>query len=278
MNFELILDAFSSQPLPILATVLAISAAFLMGFARSGLGAGGFVVSPLMVLALGGSNGLAVVAVLMLPASVLGVWQHRNESNPSLSKPLLPGAIFGTAIGAAILWLLVSDGAMALIHRRLELVVAGLSLLYVALIMLRERVAKLFAAKGAPTASGLFALGSAIGISQTVANSGAPLMTVFFLCYKITRQQFVAAQNKFLLVQNSTKIIPLVLLGILHFGNAGAAIILLPLTFVGSWLGRKFYNSASEKIYFICYSALLVLGFVASVVLIVGRERVFAWL
>jgi uncharacterized membrane protein YfcA len=278
VNFELILDAVSSQPLPILATVLAISAAFLMGFARSALGAGGFVVSPMMVLALGGSNGLAVVAVLMLPASILGVWQHRKESNPSLSKPLLPGAVFGTAIGAAILWLLVSDGAMALIHRRLELVVAGLSLLYVALIMLRERVAKQFAAKGAPTAGGLFALGSAIGISQTVANSGAPLMTVFFLCYKITRQQFVAAQNKFLLVQNFTKIIPLVLLGILHFGNAGAAIILLPLTFVGSWLGRKFYNSASEKIYFICYSALLVLGFVASVVLIIGRERVFAWL
>jgi hypothetical protein len=48
-------------------------------------------------------------------------------------------------------------------------------------------------------------------------------------------------------VQNFTKIIPLVLLGILHFGNAGAAIGLLPLTFVGSWLGRKFYNNASEK-------------------------------
>jgi dUTPase len=38
LNFELIVSAFSSQPLPILATVLAISAAFLMGFARSGLG------------------------------------------------------------------------------------------------------------------------------------------------------------------------------------------------------------------------------------------------
>jgi hypothetical protein len=277
LNFELIVSAFSSQPLPILATVLAISAAFLMGFARSGLGAGGFVVSPLMVLALGGSNGLAVVAVLMLPASALGVWQHRNESNPALSKPLLPGAVVGTAIGAAILWLLVSEGAMAVVHRRLELVVAGLSLLYVALIMQREQVAKLFSTKGAPTASGLFALGSAIGISQTVANSGSPLMTVYFLCYNITRQQFVAAQNKFLLVQNFTKIIPLVLLGILHFGNASAAIVLLPLTFLGSWLGRKFYNKSSEKTYFICYSALLVIGFMASVVLMIGRARVFAW-
>jgi len=277
LNFELIVSAFSSQPLPILATVLAISAAFLMGFARSGLGAGGFVVSPLMVLALGGSNGLAVVAVLMLPASALGVWQHRNESNPALSKSLLPGAVVGTAIGAAILWLLVSEGAMAVVHRRLELVVAGLSLLYVALIMQREQVAKLFSAKGAPTASGLFALGSAIGISQTVANSGSPLMTVYFLCYNITRQQFVAAQNKFLLVQNFTKIIPLVLLGILHFGNVSAAIVLLPLTFLGSWLGRKFYNKSSEKTYFICYSALLVIGFMASVVLMIGRARVFAW-
>ena len=111
MKFELIVSAFSSQPLPTLATVLATSTAFLMGFARSGLGAGGFVVSPLMVLALGGSNGLAVASVLMLPSSILGVWQHRNESNPTLSKPLLPGAVLGTAIGAAVLWLLVRDGA-----------------------------------------------------------------------------------------------------------------------------------------------------------------------
>lgn len=277
MNLELILSAFATQPWPFLAVALAIVAAFLMGFARSGLGAGGFVVSPLMVLALGGGNGLAVVAVLMLPAAALGVWQHRSETNPTLSNPLMPAAIVGTAIGAAILWLLVSDGAMALVHRRLELVVAGLSLLYVALIMWRERVARMFAAKGAPTVRGLFALGTAIGISQTVANSGAPLMTVYFLCYKIVRQQFVAAQVRFLLVQNAAKIVPLVLLGILHLGNAGAAIVLLPLTFLGSWAGHIFYEKTSEKTYFICYSALLVIGFAVSVVLIIGRDRVFAW-
>ena len=60
------LQAFLTQPLPWLALLLALSAAFLMGFARSGLGTGGFVVSPLMVFALGPSDGLAVVAVLML--------------------------------------------------------------------------------------------------------------------------------------------------------------------------------------------------------------------
>ena len=278
MDFQLVFSAFLTQPLPALATILAISAAFLMGFARSGLGAGGFVVSPLMVLALGGGNGLAVVAVLMLPASLLGVWQHRHESNQAMAKPLLPAAIVGTAIGAGILWVLVSEGAMAVVHRRLELVVAGLSLVYVVLIMLRERVAKLFAAKGEPTAGGLFAVGSAIGISQTVANSGAPLLTVYFLCYNVARQQFVAAQNLFLLVQNYAKIVPLVLLGILHFGNAGAAIVLLPLTFVGSWLGQIFYNKASEKAYFVCYSLLLLIGFVVSVLLLAGRERVLALL
>ncbi len=58
-------------------------------------------------------------------------------------------------------------------------------------------------------------------------------MTVYFLCYKIVRQQFVAAQNKFLLVQNFTKIIPSVLLGIFESCNAGAAIVFVAANIFG---------------------------------------------
>lgn len=275
MNLDLWLAAFETQPDPVLCAALAVLAAFLMGFARSGIGAGGFVVSPLMVLALGSQLGIAVVATLMLPAAFTSYAQHKHDAKPELLRPLVPAAFLGTVIGGLVLWWLVSEGEMRVIERRLELTVAGLSLVYVALVSLRDRIAGMFSNLGTPTPKSLFMMGTGLGISQTVANSGSPLMTVYFLCYRIGKEQFVGAQATFLVIQNTIKILPLIFLGILHFGNATAALLLMPLTFLGSWLGQRFYKRASEKTFFGLYIVLLVLGFIASALLIIGRAKVF---
>jgi hypothetical protein len=271
-----VLNAFVDQPVPWLAVTIALSAAFLMGFARSGLGTGGFVVSPLMVLGLGATDGLAVVAVLMLPAAVLGVWQHRGEAGPALLRPLIPAAVLGTTIGGLLLWLLVSEGEMALVHRRLELVVAGLSLVYVAMMALREKIASLGGGGGPPRPLGTFLVGTVLGISQTVANSGSPLMTVYFVRHGLEKARFVAAQLDFLLVQNLLKLVPLLLLGVLHLGNAGAALVLVPVTMIGNLVGERFYKVATRRLFFGFYIALLLTGFVVSVLLIIGRDRVLS--
>ena len=275
MNMLAWVDVFLLQPAPLLCSLLAIMAAFLMGFARSGIGAGGFVVSPLMVLALGSSIGIAIVAALMLPAALTSYWQHRSDAEPELSKPLIPAALVGTLAGGLILWLLVSSGEIKLIDRRLELVVAGLSLVYVALVSFRERIAQHFNNLSYPKPASLFLMGTGVSISQTVANSGSPLMTVYFHCHRIGKEKFVGAQSTFLLVQNTLKIVPLVLLGMLHLGNAKAAILLFPLTILGSWLGHRFYKRATENMFFGLYVLLLILGFSASVLLLIGRAKVF---
>jgi len=271
-----LLTAFIDQPVPWLAVTTALVAAFLMGFARSGLGTGGFIVSPLMVFGLGATDGLAVVAVLMLPAAVLGVWQHRGEAGPSLLHPLIPAAFVGTTIGGLLLWLLVAQGEMAVIHRRLELVVAGLSLVYVGLMALRDKIAHLGGGAGPPGPRGTFLVGTALGISQTVANSGSPLMTVYFIRHGLDKTRFVAAQLDFLLVQNLLKLVPLMLLGILHLGNAGAALVLIPMTLIGSLVGEWFYKVATKRLFFGAYILLLLMGFVVSLLLIIGRARVLA--
>nr|WP_267908239.1 sulfite exporter TauE/SafE family protein [Cerasicoccus arenae] len=247
--------------------------AWLMGFARSGLGAGGFVVSPLMVLALGAKDGLAVIAVLMVPAAIIGCWQHRKEVEASLLKPLIPSAFLGTILGGLILWSLIASGEENEVHQRMEYIVAGLSLVYVALVSFREQITKFRGGGGPPKTNGIFSVGALLALSQTVANSGSPMMTVYFVRQGLKKDRFVAAQLYFLLVQNILKLIPFVALGILHLGNAGAAVMLFPITLLGSWSGQRFYEKSTEKSYFAWYIVLLVLGFLSSVILIWGRPN-----
>jgi uncharacterized membrane protein YfcA len=275
VHAETLLSPFLQQPIVWFSVTLAIITAWLMGFSRSGIGAGGFVVSPMMVLALGASDGLAIIAVLMIPAGVVGSWQYRKNTDWKMQSALIPGAFVGTAIGGIILWSLIVSGEESVVQRRMEYVVASLSLLYVALVSFRERIVRIGGGGGPALFPGIFGIGSIIGLSQTVANSGAPLMTLYFLRHGLKKDQYVAAQNLFLLVQNVIKLVPFIALGILHLNNAGAAILLFPLTLLGSWVGRKFSAVSSEKTFFALYVTLLIIGFVSSVILIWGRGNFF---
>ena len=244
-----------------------------MGFGRSGLGTGGFIASPLMVFAIGAVNGVAVVALLMLPAALLGVWQHRAGARRTLLLPLLPSAAIGTAIGGLILWGLVSSGEEAEVHRRLELLVALLCLVYGLLLTLRDWLANLGGGAGTPRASGLVLMGSAVGISQTVSNTGSPLMTLYFLRHGLNRGTFVPAQLSYMLVQNVLKLIPLISLGLLTPINATAGFILIPVTLAGSFAGQGFFLKASDTQFFRLYVLLLVMGFAVSLGLLIGRDN-----
>jgi hypothetical protein len=275
MSFETILLPFSSQPDVWFCTLMAIFTAWMMGFARSGIGAGGFVVSPMMVLALGATDGLAIMAVLMIPAGVMGTWEHRKKIDPKMRSSLIPGALIGTITGGLILWALVSSGKEAAVNQRMEYVVAGLSLVYVALVSFRTKIASIAGGGKAPRSSGLLGIGTLLGLSQTISNSGAPLMTVYFLRHGVKKEEYVATQNLFLLVQNTLKLIPYIALGILHLGNASAAVLLFPFVLLGSWSGRKFSSVSSDKTFFTLYVYLLIIGFVTSAILLWGRMNLF---
>ncbi len=269
--FEAAIEPLLSQPVTWLCLPLALIAAFLLGFARSAFGAGGFVVSPLMVLALGGADGLAVVAPLMVFAGGVSCAQHRKGIEHRTLVPLLVSAIIGTALGGVILWLLMRSGEEADVHRHLELVVGALSLAYVALVMMRKKIK----AKQPhdPTTFHLFLAGGGVSLSQTVANSGSPILTIFFNYHGWAKERFVASQAWFLEAQNTAKLVPFIWLGILHLGNFGTSVLLAPLAILGNWLGKKAFARFSEKTFFRAFVVLLVAGFLASVLLIYGRMK-----
>ena len=272
--FEAAIAPLLHEPVPWFCCALAVLSAFLLGLMRSALGAGGFFISPLVALAIGGKDALAVLAVLMLVASAVSCWQHRKEVVREILNPLLVAAFVGTGLGALALWALVHSGADAVVKNNLEYVVAGLTLFYTFLISIRSKIAK-SGPRRMPHAWETFCAGTLVGTSQVVANSGSPVLTVFFVRFHQHKDRFVAAQAFFLGVQNLIKILPLVLLGVLHVGNFGTAALLLPVLLLGGWCGAWVYRTFSEKALFTVYIVTLVVGCLASFVLIWGRDNFY---
>jgi len=258
------------QPAPVFCFLLAVFTALLLGFTRSGLGAGGFVVSPLMILALGPTSGLAVVALLMVAAGAVSIRQHKGEADRALQKPLIISALVGTMIGGMVLLALMRSGNLDAFHRKMEVIVGILSLLYILLVSLHKRIARNRPTR-TPNGKGLFAVGGLVSLSQTVANSGTPMITLYFLWNGIKKEHFVADQVQFIFAQNVVKLLPLLLLGILHLTNAISALLLLPFVLAGNWIGKKSFLRMSEDGYFRTYAFLLLLGLACSLILIWGR-------
>jgi uncharacterized membrane protein YfcA len=271
---EAALSPLLDQPFPWFCCALAVFSSSFMGFTRSALGAGGFVISPLIVLAIGGKDGLAVLATLMLVASGISCWQHRREVVRELLNPLLAAAVVGTGLGAVALWALVHSGEEADVRHNLEYVVGGLTLFYTVLIALRGRIAR-GGPDRLPRGWETFMAGTLVGVSQVVANSGSPMLTVFFVRFHQHKERFVAAQAFFLGAQNLLKLLPLVLLGLLHFGNLGTAVLLLPVLILGGWVGARAYHRLSENALFGVYIFALVVGCAASFILIYGRAEFY---
>jgi uncharacterized membrane protein YfcA len=269
-----LLEPLMPGPLPGVALGLAVAAAFLMGFTRSGFGAGGFVVSPLMVLALGPVNGLAVLAPVMLMASVMSFAQHRRDVDRKLLKPLLSGALIGTAVGAVLLMLVLRAGEAATVHRIMEMLIGVLCLVFVMLVALRKKLSGSDESTP-PTPLGAGVAAGLVGASQTLSNAGTPIITYYFLRHGLKREHFVADQTVLLFFQNILKLIPFVALGILHVGNVASALLLLPVVVLGGYCGQQLFLRMSEAFFVRGMLVLLTLGFAASVLLLVGRDRIF---
>ena len=267
------INVLTNQPIQWFCLPLALVSALLMGFTRSCYAAGGFVVSPLMVLALGPKDGLAVVAPLMLFSGAFSCYQHRSGIKSQFIKSLVGSAIIGTIIGGFILYLIISNGSEKVVHKRIDIIVGIMSCIYVVLIIAKDHIKSIhlkILRKWKVCLAGIW-----VAISQTVTNSGSPVITVLFAFHHIKKEDFVGVQAWYLEIQNLLKFIPFVILGILHFGNFSTSIILLPLVILGNYIGMKAYQKMSDRIFFISFTILLIIGLIVSVILIIGRNWFF---
>jgi hypothetical protein len=173
--------------------ILGALCAFGIGVAKTGLPGVGMLSIPLIVLTVGDARlSAGWLLPILCTADVFAVWYWRRRAEAAQLFSLAPWALLGVAAGAA---------ALALPERTVRPVV-GAIILVMLLIHLRRKLRPDTFTVSTHSAG----YGIAAGFATTVANAAGPVMSLYLLSRRLSKEEFVATGAWFFFVINLTKV------------------------------------------------------------------------
>ena len=207
-------------------TVL-VSAALLVGFAKTAIGGIGAIATALFATVLPARESTGALLPLLLAGDVLAVASYRRHADwPTLLR-LFPSVAAGVVLGAAFV-ARVDDEAMRRTIGALLVVLVGLSVVQ----RVRRRPIEV---RGRLAGA---AFGSMAGFATMVANAAGPVMSIYLLATGISMLGFLGTGAWFFLLVNLFKLPFSIALGLIDLGSLRTDALLLPALAVGAVIGR----------------------------------------
>ena len=167
--------------------------AFFVGVSKMGVPGVGTLVVPLMVFAVGDARASAGWLLPMLcTADVFAVVYWRRHAAAGRLFSLAPWVLVGIGLGAV---------ALRADERVLRPMVGS-----IVLVMLAVHVWRRYIARGRQPAAHPIPYGVAAGFATTIANAAGPVMNLYLLSKRLTKEEFVAMGAWFFFVINLTKV------------------------------------------------------------------------
>jgi len=241
-------------PLPALSHtqwILGAFCAFFVGVSKTGVPGLAILVIPLMVLAVGDARQSAGwLLPVLCTADVFAVYYWRRHAAAAKLFSLTPWVMGGMAVGAA---------ALALNERILRPAV-GLIVLVMLAVYVRQRVqGESQRVTGHPAAYGVTA-----GFATTVANAAGPVMNLYLLNQRLSKEEFIATGAWFFFVINLTKIPIYVYHGLIGLQSLAFNVLMVPAVLLGAVLGRWVVDHIPERL----FEAIVVTLTVGSTILL----------
>jgi uncharacterized protein len=229
----------------------AVPAALIAAVSKGGFGGGLVVMAvPIMSLAVPPVQAAAIMLPILCLTDLFTVWAYRKAWDKRNMLILFPAGLIGTGIGWASFRYLDDDAVRLLIG-----VIAISFALYYFLPFRRPTQAA-----GTSWRKGGF-WGTVAGFTSFVAHAGGPPTYVYLLPQRMDKRFYVGTTAVFFLSLNYLKLIPYTQLGQFRWENVSTALVLLPLTPVGVWLGLKMQQRVTDTLFYnVCYACLLVTG------------------
>ncbi len=224
---------------------LGILVALLVGKAKTGLPGLGILVVPLMVLTVGDARLSAGWLLPMLcTADIVAVVMWRRHAVANRLFSLAPWVLAGMALGAVSLSL-----PEVILRKVVGTIVLGMLAAY---LWRRYRSADTMD-------SGVAApYGITAGFATTVANAAGPVMSLYLLRKKLTKEEFVAMGAWFFFAINLTKVPIYLYHGLISRTSLLFDGLMAPAVIFGAFAGRWLVHRISTKVF-----ESLVLGLTA---------------
>lgn len=217
--------------------------ALLIGIDKSGFGGGiGVIATPLIALSIPVAEAAALVLPILIFGDILAVKHYHQQADRKNLSLLLPSVIIGIVIGALFFQYFADN------KRILNVGIALIALGFVVFQLSRERLYKRLEHTSPSRPLGIL-LGTAAGFTSTIAHVGGPLVVIYLLPQDLPKAAFVGTNAVLFFITNVIKLIPYALLGLLHIGNLSTILILLPITWIGTQIGR-YLNKRFSNLWF----------------------------
>jgi len=239
--------------LPMWKWALGALCAFNMGVAKTGMPGLGILVIPLFVITVGDARASAGwLLPILLSGDVFAVFYYRRHAAANRLFGLIPSVAVGLAAGAYVL---------RYDDRLLRPMVGVIILVMLCVYLIRKRSVNPLPTEGM-VYTGIY--GGFAGFATMIANAAGPVMNVYLLSKKLTREEFVATGAWFFFLVNLSKVPVYLHHGMITSTSLAFDAVMLPASIAGALAGRWLLQRIPQLLF---ERAVIVLAFVATAML-----------
>jgi uncharacterized membrane protein YfcA len=218
-------------------TVL-VSAAILVGFAKTAIGGIGALATALFATVLPARQSSGALLPLLIAGDIVAVASYRRHADwPTLWR-LFPSVAAGVVVGAGF----VAEADDTLMRRTIGVLLVGLVAL--TLVQRKLRTPLVVTGRAASIVFGLMA-----GFTTMVANAAGPVMAIYLLATGTSMLGFLGTGAWFFFIVNLFKVPFSLALGLIDFGSVRLDAQLLPALLVGALIGRLVVRRLNQNVF-----------------------------
>lgn len=217
--------------------IVASISILIAGISKSGFAGGiGVITVPLLALQVGPIRAVSIMFPLLMLMDALSVRAWRGKQHNGLLQLLLPGAVIGIFIGYLL---------FDYLNEQVLSVLLGLfSIGFAVWGLLKGKRLKVEPNSWLGRICGMVA-----GFTSFFAHAGAPPLNFYLLPLKLPRETFLATSVVFAATVNLVKLIPYTIIGQINMDSLLIASVLVPVAFLGVWLGLNIHHRLNERLF-----------------------------
>lgn len=235
--------------------------ALLCGLAKTSLP--GLACIPVAILAavMPTRTSTALMLLMLLTGDLLAVWTYRKDVDWKVLRALFPPVVIGVLVGAAFL-ATVSNQVMKV---SIAIIILILTATTLGLIWYARRSGRDLATSMSTSLPARLFYGSLSGFTTMAANSGGPVVSLYFLASRFEVRRFLGTQAWFFFIINLIKLPFSAGIGLITRELLLLSACLAPLVLGAALLGRHWIGRIDNKIFdpivtiLTVFSALLLL-------------------